>query len=164
MLLLFDKCGAEIQLTEEMMKGAIKDTQGGKAKVAILVDDRAAKVQITEEILKAAIENTNQGKEIVAILVNKCGCEIQLTDELERAAVENNYQGRQMIVFLLDRCESRMLVTEQIIKDPATKVLSRKAECEKHSSYIGFTGPLQAQLEDSKELLELLLDRRAAEM
>lgn len=123
-----------------------------------------AKVQITEEVLKGAIENTHQGKEILAILFNKCGGEIQITEELIRAAVKNNYQGRQMIVFLLDRCESRMLITEQIIKDAAAKVLSRKAEFDKYGSHIGFAGAFQAQLEDSKELLELLLDRRAAEM
>lgn len=164
MSFLLDKRGTEIHITEEMTKAAIKDTHRGKVKVTFLVDDRAAKVQITEDVLKAAIENTHRDKEMVAILFDKCRGEIQITEELMRAAVENTYQGRQMIVFLLDRCESRMLITEQIIKDAAAKVLSRKAKFDNYGRDGGLAGVLKAQLEDSKELLELLLDRRAAGM
>ena len=54
MTLLLDRCGADIHITEEVVKAAAGNWRSGKKVMTLLLDRRGVDVQITEEVIEAA--------------------------------------------------------------------------------------------------------------
>ena len=83
--------GGEVEITEEVVKAAARNTQNGKEVMALLLGQRGDEVKITKEVVKAAAGNTQCGEEVMALLLKQGG------EEVVRAAP----QSRGMIMNLL---------------------------------------------------------------
>jgi hypothetical protein len=60
--LLLDRRGADIQITEEVVKAAARNEDSGEQVMTLLLNRRGADIQITEEVAKAAAGNLDDGK------------------------------------------------------------------------------------------------------
>jgi len=63
--LLLELRGAEIQITEEVVKAAAGNYGSGEEVMRLLLEQRGAEIQITEEMVKAAAGNYLSGKEVI---------------------------------------------------------------------------------------------------
>jgi hypothetical protein len=68
---LLDKCGADITITEEIVKAAAGNWRSGREVMTIRLDRHGADFAITEEVVKAAAENSGNCKEVIALLVEQ---------------------------------------------------------------------------------------------
>ncbi|CAD6446264.1 b7a5bf77-39d6-4c44-a99b-040df980e6b2, partial [Sclerotinia trifoliorum] len=65
MMLLLEKRGAEVVITEEVVKAAAENRYSGKEIMMLLLEKRGAEVVITEEVVKAAAENRKSGSRLL---------------------------------------------------------------------------------------------------
>jgi hypothetical protein len=57
MQVLLDQRGAEIEITEEVVKGAMSNWHSGE-EILNLLDRRGAEIKITEEVLRGTLYNS----------------------------------------------------------------------------------------------------------
>jgi transcription termination factor Rho len=69
MLLLLDRRGDEIRITEEVVSAIIR--RFDSTVVAPLLDRQGDKMQITEVMVNAAAENYESGKEIMLLVLDR---------------------------------------------------------------------------------------------
>lgn len=62
MALLLDQRGAEIKITEEVVKAATWNKKHSEEIMALLLDRHGGDLQITAEEIKVVVENHNDGK------------------------------------------------------------------------------------------------------
>lgn len=67
-LLLLENQGDEVKITEEVVKAAAGNGNGGRV-MALLLKKRGDEVKITQEVVKAAAANKQSGKDVVDLLV-----------------------------------------------------------------------------------------------
>jgi hypothetical protein len=135
MNLLLDRRGFQITITEDIVKAAATAREG---MMNLLLDRRGDEFTITEDIIQAAAGNSYSGKEMIELLLDRRGNEFTITEDIIQAAVGNIY-GREVIELLLDRRGDEITITEDIIQAAAGNLYS------------------------GKEVIELLLDWRGNE-
>ncbi|RYP34898.1 hypothetical protein DL768_011032 [Monosporascus sp. mg162] len=86
MALLLDQRGAEVKITEDVVKAAAGNGNNGKEMMALLLDQRGAEVKVTEEVVKAAAGNWSSGEKVMALLLDQRGTEVKITEEVAKAA------------------------------------------------------------------------------
>ncbi len=139
MTLLLDRRGADVLITEGVVKAAADNWKWGKEVMTILLDRREADIQITEGVLKVAAGNQQSGIEVMTLLLDRCGADIQITEKVLEVAAGNPSSGKEMMTLLLDRREADVQITEEVLT----------AAAENRTS--------------DKEMMILLLDRRGAD-
>ncbi|KAH7132739.1 hypothetical protein EDB81DRAFT_114385 [Dactylonectria macrodidyma] len=116
---LLDRCGADIQITEDVVKSAAGNWRSGEKVMALLLDKGGAEIQITEDVVKAAAGNGLSGKGVMALLLNKRGAEIQITEGVVEAAAGNYRSGKEILALLLDKRGAEIKITEGVVKAAA---------------------------------------------
>ncbi|KAH7372269.1 hypothetical protein BKA66DRAFT_175722 [Pyrenochaeta sp. MPI-SDFR-AT-0127] len=145
--LLHDRREADILMTEDVVKAAVRNSRGAEV-MAYLLARRGADIFITEEVVKAAIQNirgvevmtvlldwraadiplTNgvvmeaagniNGPEVIALLLDRRGADISITEETVKAAIPNS-RGAEVISILLDWRGADIAITEEVVKAAA---------------------------------------------
>ncbi|QVM13334.1 hypothetical protein D8B26_007942 [Coccidioides posadasii str. Silveira] len=120
MNLLLDQRGADIIITEEVLKAAAGNEKSGKEMMALLLNQQDAHIKITEEVLKAAAGNEKSGKEMMALLLNQQDAHIKITEEVVKAAARNWHSGKEVMVLLLNQPEVNIKITQEMVTTIAT--------------------------------------------
>ncbi|KAK4251198.1 hypothetical protein C7999DRAFT_37810 [Corynascus novoguineensis] len=81
MVLLLDRGGTEVKITEEVVKLAAENPKRGKEIMALLLDRRGTEVKITEEVVKAVAGN-KRFEDMMALLLDRRGTEVKITEEV----------------------------------------------------------------------------------
>ncbi|KAJ6109516.1 NACHT domain-containing protein [Penicillium sp. IBT 16267x] len=108
--ILMEYKGAEVSITEEMVKTAAENWGCGRRLMNMLLD-RHGTIPITEEVLIAAVENELCGKEVISTLIDRCSPHMTITEALVESAA-NNKRNRDVISFLLGRAGAEPEITE----------------------------------------------------
>ncbi|KAI4222446.1 MAG: hypothetical protein L6R40_008585 [Gallowayella cf. fulva] len=130
--------GADVQITEGVVKAAAGNYWSGKEIMTLLLDRRGADVQITEGVVKAAAGNRTSGKEIMTLLLDRRGADIQITEGVVGRIAKSFDQ--EVMTLLLDRRGADVQITEGVVQAAAENY------------------------ESGKEIMTLLLDRRGADI
>jgi hypothetical protein len=107
--------GAEITVTEEMMKAAAENYRHGKEVLMHLLDCCVADVAIPEEVVKAAARNRYDGERMMKLVLDRCGADVAITEEVMKAAAGNYSSGLKVIKLLYKRSVD-LPVTEEVVK------------------------------------------------
>jgi NACHT domain len=110
MMLLLDRQGDKIQITEEVVKAAALNSD--ESIMTLLLDRRGCDIQITDEVVQAAAWNSNG--EVMAILLDRRGDDVQITEEVVKAAA-GNWNGKRVMEVLLDRRGDDIQITEEVV-------------------------------------------------
>src|SRR5438874_9170488 len=97
MTLLLGRRGADVQITEEVVKAAVGN-DNGKEVMALLLDWRGADVQITEEVVALIAERFDH--EVMTLLLDQQGADVQITEEGLEARGGRNNNGEVMMMLL----------------------------------------------------------------
>jgi DNA-binding protein len=168
MTYLLDQRGADIQITEEVVKAAARNKKRGKEVMTFLLDRRGADIEITQGVVKAAAVNWGTGKEVITLLLDRRGSDIPITEEIVRAASWNEQCGREITILLLDQRGANVQVAEEVVravaekfdKDVMTLLLDRRgADIQVTEKMVEAV----AGNKNGKEVMMLLLDRRGAD-
>nr|KMM72211.1 hypothetical protein CPAG_08509 [Coccidioides posadasii RMSCC 3488] len=126
MNLLLDRRGADIKITENVLKAAAGNEYSGKEVMALLLNQQDADIKITEMVLKAAAENQKSGKEVMALLLNQQDTDIKITEEVLKAAAGNEKSGKEVMALLLNQQDADIKITEEVLKAAARNWYSGK--------------------------------------
>jgi dephospho-CoA kinase len=140
MMLLLEKRGADVVITEEVVKAAAGNDGSGKKIMMLLFEKRGADVVITEEVVKAAAGNPWSGKEVMMLLLEKRGADVVITEEVVKAAAENWESGKEVMMLLLEKRGADVVITEEVVKAAA------------------------GNWKSGKEVMMLLLEKRGADI
>ena len=119
MELLLDQQGAQIKITEDVVKAAASNGGNGKEVMALLLDRRGDQIQISEDVVKAAARNEGNGKDVMALLLDRRGDLIWITEDVVEAAARNGGNGKDVMALLLDRRGDQIWITEDVVKAAA---------------------------------------------
>ena len=98
MTLLLEQRGADVMITEEVVKAAAGNFWNGKEVMTLLLEQRGADVMITEEVVKAAAGNEGSGKEVMTFLLEQRGADVTITEEVVKAAATCGQDGVLKII------------------------------------------------------------------
>ncbi|KAJ5922520.1 hypothetical protein N7516_010223 [Penicillium verrucosum] len=84
MTILLDKSGANVPITEDVVKEAVADKL-----TTVLLDRRGANIPITDDVMKTATENENCGDRLMAILLRQRAA-VLATQDVDETAVGNH--------------------------------------------------------------------------
>jgi ankyrin repeat protein len=118
MMLLLDRRGDEIKITDEVVKIAAENWSSREV-MALLLDRRGDEVKITDEVVKAAAGNYRSGREVMMLLLDRRGDEVKITEKVVEAAAGNYGSGEEVMELLLDRCGDEVKITEKVLKAAA---------------------------------------------
>jgi hypothetical protein len=143
--LFIDQKGVEIQVTEEIVHAAMKNSLNGNDMMTIILENRDRRAPITkkainliatafdnailqqsldggdidiltsQELFLAAAGNTGHGKEVVRFLLEEYTEDISVTEEVVVAAAHNWRSGQDILALLLDRRDGMIPVTEEAL-------------------------------------------------
>lgn len=68
--LLLDWWGADIQITENVIKTAAENSSSVKEIMTLLLNWQEADIQITEDVIKVTVRNNSSEKKIMTLLLN----------------------------------------------------------------------------------------------
>ncbi|KAH1809920.1 hypothetical protein KXX35_007109, partial [Aspergillus fumigatus] len=98
--LLLEKHGDEVMITEEVVKAAAGNEEGGERVMALLLEKRGGEVMISKEVVRAAAGNEWSGEKVLALLVEERGDEVMITEEVLKAAAGNEGSGEKVLALL----------------------------------------------------------------
>jgi hypothetical protein len=133
MLFLFEERGAEVVITEELMKVAAGNKREGVRLMWLLLEKRGAEVVITEEILKAAVGHI-RGDEIMELLEELRKEEFVITEEVKRAAATSGqdrnleFMSRRLKLSICDEDWATAYLADAVIyqsEDRVRELLAR---------------------------------------
>ncbi|KAL7782793.1 hypothetical protein V8C37DRAFT_397655 [Trichoderma ceciliae] len=101
MKILLRKQNQRIQITEDMVIQAAMREEKREELLLLFLQVRGQDFQITEEVIKAIVSTEDEKNEIITFLLQKRGREITMTDEFWKAAAANRRSGGQTMGFLL---------------------------------------------------------------
>jgi hypothetical protein len=168
MLLLLDRKGNEIQITEEVVKAAEENWPSGREVMTLLLDRKGDEIQITEG---AVVEVARRfDREVMTFLLDRKGDEIQITEEVVKAAAENWLSGREVMTLLLDRKRDKIQITEGAVVEVArrfdrevmTLLLDRKRDEIQITEEV--VKAAAGNNRGGREVMTLLLDRKRDEI
>ncbi|KAF2176608.1 hypothetical protein K469DRAFT_812982 [Zopfia rhizophila CBS 207.26] len=172
MALLLDQRGADVVITEEVVKAAAGNEGSGMEVMTLLLDRRGADVVITEEVVKAAAGNGGSGMEVVTLLLDRRGADVVITEEVVKAAAGNGGSGKEVMTLLLDRRGADVAITEEVVKAAAGNGGSGKEVMtlllDRRGADVAITEEVVKAAAGNggggKEVMTLLLDRRGADV
>jgi hypothetical protein len=103
MTLLLDRRGADVQITEEVVKAAAGNSQSGAEVMTLLLNQQGNNVKILEEAFKAAAANFWSSKSIRQLLFKFCYSRFTVEELLRAAAWAGDID---LVESALARCES----------------------------------------------------------
>ena len=71
-----DRRGADVQITEEVIKAAAGNSESGTEVITLLLDRRGADVQITEEAVRVIAEHFDQA--VMTLFLDHYPCQLDL--------------------------------------------------------------------------------------
>lgn len=146
---LFDRHGADINVTEAVTKAAASNIEIGHRVMLVLLKKRRAEVKLTGGLIKTAASNRGSGDRTMMVLLESHGCVTQATEGfflqiikdfsepvvkylfnkysdiieinegLVNAAASNPKDGGKIIPMLFDRCGDK-IITHNILIAAAT--------------------------------------------
>jgi hypothetical protein len=119
-MVLFDRRGNDILVTEEVVKAAAGNEKSGKEVMMLLFKQRGDGILVTEEVVKAAAGNEWKAKEVMMVLFDRRGNDILVTEEVVKAAAGNENSGKEVMMLLFKQRGDGILVTEEVVKAAAT--------------------------------------------
>ncbi|EDP47063.1 hypothetical protein AFUB_102360 [Aspergillus fumigatus A1163] len=87
-------------ITEEVVKAAAGNEEGGERVMALLLEKRGGEVMISKEVVRAAAGNEWSGEKVLALLVEERGDEVMITEEVLKAAAGNEGSGEKVLALL----------------------------------------------------------------
>ena len=169
MAYLLNQRGADIQITEEVVKAAARNRKRGKEVMTLLLDQRGADIEITPGVVKAAAANWVTGKEVISLLLDRRG-DVPITEEVVKVALWNKQCGKEITILLLGQQGVNIQVAEEVVrlvaekfdKDVMASLLDRRgADIQVTEKMVE---AVAGNKENGKEVMMLLLDRRAADV
>ena len=102
MMLLLDRRGGNVPITEGVVKAAAGNEGSGEGIMTLLLNQRGSDVPITEGVVKAAAGNKGSGEGIMALLLNQRGGDVLITEGVVKAAAGNKGWGEGIMALLLN--------------------------------------------------------------
>ncbi|KAF7932472.1 uncharacterized protein EAE98_003771 [Botrytis deweyae] len=128
MVLLFERRGGQVPITEKVVKAAAANKDCGIDMMKLLFKERND-LSITEEVIRIAAGNVDEGFHIVRFLFQKRGDQVPITEdivekaarkvrqeEVLKAAIRNEEEGPDIMQYFFERRGSQILITEEILK------------------------------------------------
>ncbi len=123
MVLLLDKCGDRITVTENLLRIIVRTFSSQV--MALLLDRRGDQVVIREGVVKAACEAIHgMERKWMALLLDRHGDQVTITEDVVKIAAGNGKSGRNMMALLLDRRSDQVTITENVVKAAARNHMS----------------------------------------
>ncbi|RFU80453.1 ankyrin repeat [Trichoderma arundinaceum] len=101
---LLNKRGAEIKITEAIVKAATDNNAHGSEMLSLLIHRRGNEIKITEDIVKAAARNYTGGLELVAVLLDKRGDEVNLTQGIIDVVQSRDFWKEEILALFRQKC------------------------------------------------------------
>lgn len=193
MALFLDRRQNDVHVTEELVRAASQNKDGGLSILGILFDKRGKimtsedmlvtiaeicnesimagilerqDVLVTEKMMRAAAANSN-GKSVLALLLNKKGQDIEITEDILEAAARRNTDSLEL---LLDRLGRKVPITERVVKSAARwggkSALETLLNMRGEDVQITEEVVIEAasNFSSSQETMQLLLDQRGEDV
>ncbi|EUC39519.1 hypothetical protein COCMIDRAFT_31310, partial [Bipolaris oryzae ATCC 44560] len=93
--------GLEVPLSEDMIKGAVRNEKSGRDIMRLFLQERRGEVKVTEAVVKAAVKNVRNGRDIITLLLQQCDDEVQMTKVVINALQAASAGGHKAVVKLL---------------------------------------------------------------
>ncbi|KAK1452526.1 pfs domain-containing protein, partial [Colletotrichum melonis] len=172
MKLLLEKCGAEVEITPEVVVAAAGNYRNGEAVMKLLLEKRGDEVEITPEVVVAAAGNYRNGEAVMKLLLEKRGGEIKMTPEVVVAAVGNDGNGEAVMKLLLEKRGDEIEITPEVVVAAAGNDVNGEAMMklllEKRGDEVEITPEVvvaAARNDGNGEgLMKLLLEKRGGEI
>jgi len=167
-MLLLDRRGSEVKITEEVVKAAVENWGNGEDIMMLLLDRQWSEVKIIEEAVAQIAKLFD--KEVMMLLLNKRESEVKITEEVVTAAAENWGNGEDIMMLLLDRRGSEVKITEEAVAQIA-KLFNKEVMIlllDQQGSEVKITEKVvraaAGNRGNGKDIMILLLDRRGSEV
>ncbi len=100
MTLLLDRRGADVQITEEVVKAAAGNWKCNEL-MTLLLDRVGIDIQIREEVVKLIAKEWGSDIEVMTSLLDRLGADVQITERIVGAVA--GYVTGEVVALLLDR-------------------------------------------------------------
>ncbi|KAI1351104.1 hypothetical protein F5Y01DRAFT_284019 [Xylaria sp. FL0043] len=165
--ILFERRGEQIEISEDLLKKAVRDARGMKG-VSLLLEKAGKKAHVTSAIMQAAAENCWCGREMLDLLLKQRGEGIPISEEIVVAAAGNMRCSEEIMDLLLEKRGKQVQISEAILIKAARndwsgdKILERLFE--KREEQIQVTEAILIAAAKNREkgdkVLELLFEKR----
>lgn len=109
---LLEKCGDEVEITEEVVKAAAGNEGNGEELMALLLEKRGDNVEVTGEVIKAAAGNEYCGEKIMTFLLrHRLSC--VMASIKEEVYLTASACGQLAVIGLLSRHFSHRPIKEE---------------------------------------------------
>ncbi|KAL3302218.1 Pfs domain-containing protein, partial [Colletotrichum asianum] len=99
---LFEKCGDNIQITEEAVSVAVQNSWCGNRILELFLEKDRDDVPVTDNIVSLAARNDMCGDKIVSLLLKKRKDDVPITGEVFLAATQNPRCGHRVMAAIFD--------------------------------------------------------------
>ncbi|KAJ5000853.1 hypothetical protein K4K48_002085 [Colletotrichum sp. SAR 10_66] len=114
--LVLDKCGDEIDITDEIIEAC----PCAETIMTIIGKREGYELQVTEKLLIKAAEQVNlQDGVLLRLLLDQRIEEVRLIEDVMCAAARNRNYGFRFITLLIDRCPNDVFITERVLQAAA---------------------------------------------
>jgi transcription termination factor Rho len=162
---LLDWRGDEITITAQVVEAAAQNMESGEEIMALLLDRRVDGFDMSPETVAAIVQSFD--RRAITSLLNQRGDEVTITERVVEAAACNWQSGKEIMALLLDQRahgfdmlpESVATVVRLFDKRAIAGLLDQRGDEVKITEQV--VEAATKNLENGKEIMALLLDRRA---
>ncbi|THV47789.1 hypothetical protein BGAL_0289g00170 [Botrytis galanthina] len=119
MMLILERRGGQVPITEEVVKAAAANKDCGIDMIKLLLRGRKD-LSITEGLIQVAVGNVPKRYDILKLLFQKSRNQIPITEEIVKRAVKTNKrESDDILEYLFEKSGNPISITEEIVKAAA---------------------------------------------
>jgi hypothetical protein len=115
---LFDRHGADINVTEAVTKAAASNIEIGHKVMLVLLRKRRADVMLTERLIKTAASNRGSGDRTMMVLLESHACDTQITEKVVLQIIEGF--SETVVRYLVNKYGATLEINERLVKAAAS--------------------------------------------